>query len=82
MPDPSDGYRQAAAKCVAIARSTSDPHTRVKLMMMAQRWFDMANGSQVNFEAILRGFNDQHMVPPAPQSVAQQQQQIQPKNQA
>jgi hypothetical protein len=64
MPDPSDGYRQAAAKCVAIARSTSDPHTRVKLMMMAQRWFDMANGSQVNFDAILRGFNDQHMVPP------------------
>ena len=80
MPDSSDGYRQAAAECVAIARTTSDPDTRVKLMTMAQRWFDMANGSQVNFDAILRGFNDQHMVPPAPRRVAQQQQQIQPKN--
>ena len=64
MSDPSDGYLKAAAECVAIARSTSDPHTRVKLMIMARRWFDMANGSQVNFDAILRGFNDQHMVPP------------------
>jgi len=78
MPDRSDDYRQAAAECVAIARTTSDPDTRVKLLTMAQRWFNMANGSQINFEAIVRGFNDRQMAPP----VAQQQQQIQPKKEA
>jgi hypothetical protein len=75
MPDHSDGYRQAAAECLAIARSTTDPDTRFKLLTMAQRWFDMASGSHVNFDAIVRDFNDQQMAQP----VAQQQQQIQPK---
>jgi hypothetical protein len=75
MPDRSDEYRHAAAKCVAIARTTSDPDTRTKLLTMAQKWHDMANGSATDFNAILREFNDQQMSKP----VMQQQQQIQPK---
>jgi hypothetical protein len=28
---------------------------------MAQRWFDMANGPQIDFDAVLRVFNEGQM---------------------
>jgi hypothetical protein len=73
--DRFDEFRKAAANCVALARTTSDPKMRASLLTMAQKWYDLANGSPMNFEAILREFNDEQMSKP----VTQQQQQVQPK---
>ena len=51
--------------------------------MMAQRWFDLANGptTQGGLDFAVREFNEGQMVPKqtAQQQTAQQQQQIQPK---
>ena len=44
-PDRSDEFRKAAADCLALLRVTTDPKTRVSLLVMAQRWFDLANRS-------------------------------------
>ena len=44
-----------------MARTTTDPVTRIKLLTMAQRWYDLANGSRINLDALLRGFNDEQM---------------------
>jgi hypothetical protein len=78
MPDRSNEFRQAAAECIALARTTTDPATRATLLTMAQRWLTVANGSATNFDAIVRDFNDRQMSD-APKPVMQQQQQIQPK---
>jgi hypothetical protein len=78
MTDRSDEFRRAAANCVAIARTTDDPATRVSLLTMAQRWYDLANGPAVNFDAIVREFNDRQMSDTS-KPVMQQQQQIQPQ---
>jgi hypothetical protein len=80
MPDRSDEFRKLAAECVTIARSTSDPVTRASLLMMAQRWYDLANGPSIDFDAIQRDFNDRQMSGPATPVMQQQQQQVQPKN--
>jgi len=40
--DRSGQFRKAAANCVALARRTSDPVARAKLLTMAQRWYEMA----------------------------------------
>jgi hypothetical protein len=76
MPDRSDEFRRAAANCVAIARTTDDPVTRLSLLTMAQRWYDLANGPAVNFDAIVREFNDRQMSDTS--KPVMQQQQIQP----
>jgi hypothetical protein len=49
--------------------------------MMAQRWFDLANGptTQGGLDFAVREFNEGQMVPKQPAQTAQQQQQIQPK---
>jgi hypothetical protein len=75
MPDHSDQFRKAATNCVALARTTTDPVTRINLLTMAQRWYDLANGPGFDFDAVLREFNDWQMSKP----ITQQQQQIQPK---
>jgi hypothetical protein len=78
MPDNSDAFRKAASECLYLARTTSDLGTRAALLTMAQRWFDLANGSsQATLDAALRSFNEERM---APKPVIQQQQQIQAKN--
>jgi len=76
MPDQSDQFRKAAADCVRLARRTTDLRTRASLLVMAQRWYDMANGPSTNFDAVQRAFNEAQM---APRPVMQQQQQVQPK---
>jgi hypothetical protein len=75
MPDRSDEFRKAAADCVTLARTTTDPVMRTGLLTMAQRWYTLANGPATDFDAVLREFNDQQMTRP----VMQQQQQVQPK---
>jgi hypothetical protein len=78
MPDRSDEFRAAASECLRLARTTSDESTRASLLVMAQKWFDLANGSprQSVFDAALRAFNEGQMTA---KPVTQQQQQIQPK---
>jgi hypothetical protein len=63
MTDRSDEFRKAAADCLRLARVTSDAATRASLLVMAQRWFDLANGpgSQAGFDAALRVFNEGQM---------------------
>ena len=78
MPDRSDEFRNRAAHCIAIARTTDDPATRAILLTMAQRWYDLANGPATDFDALVRDFNDRQLSDP-PKPVMQQQQQIQPK---
>src|SRR5262245_2334135 len=77
MPD-HDEFRAAASECLRLARLTSDESTRASLLVMAQRWFEPANGpsSQDTLDVAVRAFNERQM---SPQPVMQQQQQIQPK---
>lgn len=82
MADRSDEFRRAAANCVAVARTTDDPATRVSLLIMAQRWYDLANGPAINFDAMVREFNDRQMSDTTSRPVMQQQQQIQPRKNA
>ncbi len=65
MTDRSDEFRKAAVNCLQLARVTSDQGTRGSLLLMAQRWFDLANESRSrdNFDAAVRGFNDAQMRP-------------------
>jgi hypothetical protein len=80
MPVRSDELRRRAADCLALARATSDPHARISLLTMAQRLYTMANGSAVEFDSIVRNFNDEQMMRPRDgKPVMQQQQQIQPE---
>jgi hypothetical protein len=83
MADRTDELRDAAAQCLALSRSTTDPRTRTNLLIMAQKLYDMASDRPGNFEAAQKEFNDQQMLPrrlkPQPQPTMQQQQQIQPK---
>lgn len=78
MPDRSDEFRRAAFECLRLARTTFDENTRASLLIMAQKWFDLANGppSQGVLDAAVRAFNDWQLTP---QLATQQQQQIQPK---
>ncbi len=69
MTDRSDEYRKAAADCLALARSTISVGTRASLLLMAQKWFDMANGPPSTgngFDGGLQGFNDEQMSKPQP----------------
>jgi hypothetical protein len=78
MPDRSDEFRRAARECLQRARAATDEGTRLSLLIMAQRWFDLANGppSQGVLDTAVRVFNEQQMTP---NPVTQQQQQAQPK---
>jgi hypothetical protein len=82
MPDRSDRFRRAALECLQLARRASDENARTSLLMMAQRWFDLANGptTQGGLDFAVREFNEGQMVPKqTTQTAQQQQQQIQPK---
>jgi hypothetical protein len=80
MSDRSDEFRRAAQDCLQLARATSDPGTRAALLLMAQKWFDLADGSpgQGRLDAAIGEFNARQMHP-KPAVRQQQQQQIQPK---
>jgi hypothetical protein len=76
MADRRDELKETAAQCLALAHSTTDPHTRAALLTMAQKLYDRASKRVDNYAAAQREFNDRQMLP---QPAAQQQQQIQPK---
>jgi hypothetical protein len=62
-PDRSGEFRKAAADCLALVRVTTDPTARVSLLVMAQRWYDLANGSPSAsaLDAALKEFNDRQL---------------------
>jgi hypothetical protein len=72
LVDRSDEFR-AASECLRLAHTTSDDNTRAALLIMAQKWFDLANGppSQGALDAAVRAFNDWQL---SPQFVTQQRQ--------
>jgi hypothetical protein len=76
MADRRDELKETAAQCLALAHSTTDPHTRAALLTMAQKLYDGASKRAGDYAAAQREFNDRQMLP---QSATQQQQQIQPK---
>ena len=43
MQDESRRYRQAAARCLRLARKTTDQQTRIELIHLAQKWVQLAN---------------------------------------
>jgi hypothetical protein len=43
MQDESRRYRQAAARCLRLARKTTDQQTHVELVDLAQKWIQFAN---------------------------------------
>ena len=59
MPDHSDKFRKLASDWIAIARNTTDPGSRVFLLTMAQKWYDLADDPTINVESLARAFNDQ-----------------------
>jgi hypothetical protein len=82
MPDRPEEFRRTAAECLTLAHATTDPRTRAALIDMAQRLYDRASRPPIDFDAIVRDFNDQKMSGAgAAEPVIQQQQQIQPKKQ-
>jgi hypothetical protein len=81
MTDRAEELRSTAAQCLTLAQSTTDPMTRTALVAMAQRLHDLANRPQIDFDAVVQGFNDHQMTGSSGDAkpAVQQQQQIQPK---
>jgi hypothetical protein len=75
MPDRSDQIRKAAADCVAIAAPRPILRPGSACSPLAQKWYDLANGSAINF---VREFTDRQMSD-IPKPAMQQQRQIQPR---
>ena len=61
MPDRANAIRKTAAKCLALARTTTDPNRRTALFSMAQKLCEVADRCPVtDFEAVGWNFkNDQ-----------------------
>ncbi len=45
MSTGEDRFRAAAAECLEAARKTADLDARATLLLMAQRWLELADGS-------------------------------------
>jgi hypothetical protein len=79
VTDRAEELRRTAARCLVLAQKTSDPPTRAALSLIAQRLYDLAtNRPLLDFDAMVKGYNDRRASgsPPA-RPVLQQQQQIQ-----
>jgi hypothetical protein len=61
-----DHFRTMAAACLEIARQTTDLTARTTLLLMAQRWFEMADATfgDRRLNALIDDFNQQQMVDP------------------
>jgi hypothetical protein len=62
MSDRAEDLRNEAAQCLAQAQTTADPRRRAELVRMAARFHELASSVSVDFDAILRAYNDQKMV--------------------
>jgi hypothetical protein len=79
MSDRAEDFRRKAARYLALAKITVNPKARKELVIMAARLHSFANSTPADFGIVLQALNDQQTASSAPQPVAQQQQQIQPK---
>ena len=63
MTDGSDEFRRAAIESMELARKTTDANARTALLIMAQKWFVLANRSAGDgwLNPVLLEFNDQRM---------------------
>jgi len=63
MADRADEFRKAAAQCLELALTTTDAGARTTLLLLAQKWRELAGHPlvDVRFDAILKEFNDQQM---------------------
>ena len=43
MQDEIRRYRQAAERCLRLARKTTDQQTHIELVHLAQKWIEFAN---------------------------------------
>jgi hypothetical protein len=61
-----DELREAAASCLDLAQTTSDPHARTRLLTLAQRFNELASGSSSDLvlAKLLDEFNDAQMLKP------------------
>ena len=74
-----DMCRKAAAECVELARSTSDPARKEILITRAQEWLKLAYAkSETEFTRLVAELNEKQMTPvqrvPMQQQPVQQQQ--------
>jgi hypothetical protein len=61
-----DTYRQAAAECLAIAKSTTEQDTRMRLVVLASKFLDLAQaqGDDQALRVLMDEFNDAQMLKP------------------
>ena len=65
--DRSAEFRASAADCLKLARRAGDPRIRAALLVMAQRWLDLADeplGAR-SFQSLLQDFNSQQSGSPS-----------------
>jgi hypothetical protein len=63
-----DELREAAATCLKAARSTIDAGARARLLLLAQKFHELASGTASNavLAKLLDEFNDAQMIKPSP----------------
>jgi hypothetical protein len=61
---PEDECRAAAAHCLGIAQTTTDHNARTRLLLLAQKFNELAGGSasDVVLAKLLDEFNDAQML--------------------
>jgi hypothetical protein len=63
MDERQAEYRQNAADCLDMAKNATDDQQRRTLLLMAQKWLDLARDTfgRRRFAALLTEFNDDQM---------------------
>ena len=66
MGQREDHFRAMSAACLEIARQTADLATRTSLLIMAQRWFELADEEfgDRRFNTLIDDFSQRQMVEP------------------
>jgi hypothetical protein len=59
-----DELREAAASCLDIAQTTTDQNAKTRLLMLAQKFMELANGSSSDqvLRTLLDEFNNAQML--------------------
>jgi len=57
-------FREAAAHCMEIAQTTTDRNARARLLLLAQKFIDLAGGSSSDLvlAKLIDEFNDAQML--------------------
>jgi hypothetical protein len=62
--EDNERYLQAAAECLELARTTQDERTRVRLVLLAQKWLELATHpfGRTSIFTLLEAYNDWQMM--------------------